>query len=307
MDEKQLRLATWNIHMGIGQDGQRNLPRTAEVLRQLRADLIGLQEVDNHIHPAGNDLQILHALTGLEVIAGPTMQRTTGDYGNALLTRLPVLKVERYDISITGGREPRGLLIVHVDWHGERLQVAVTHLGLRASERRGQVLQLIDCLSAVDRVPLILMGDFNEWFIWGRPRRWLQRHFQQIHSPATFPSRWPLFSLDHIFADPPVRLLEKQVVKTPLARQASDHLPLTAIFIRPTRFAKGSRAYRELNIRDRVGGGVAPAVLPHHRAYGSVHGGSQGALKAAVLIGQADQPQVAKEGCRIRFIHVRGP
>ncbi|AMV72329.1 hypothetical protein DBW_1977 [Desulfuromonas sp. DDH964] len=238
MDENQLRLATWNIHMGVGLDGQRNLRRTAEVIGQLRPDLIGLQEVDNHIHPAGNDLQVLHALTGMEVVAGPTMQRTTGDYGNALLTRLPVLKVERYDISITRGREPRGLLIVHLDWHGERLQVAVTHLGLRASERRGQVLQLIDCLSAVERAPLILMGDFNEWFIGGRPRRWLQRHFQQIHSPATFPSRWPLFSLDHIFADPPERLLEKRVVKTHLARLASDHLPLTAIYNGPSGFEK---------------------------------------------------------------------
>lgn len=131
MNEPQLRLATWNIHMGVGLDGQRDLQLTAEVIQQLRPDLISLQEVDNHIHPAGNDLQTLHAMTGLEVIAGPTMQRTTGDYGNALLTWLPVLKVERYDISITRGREPRGLLIAHLDWHGERLQVAVTHLGDR--------------------------------------------------------------------------------------------------------------------------------------------------------------------------------
>ncbi len=233
MNEKQLRLATWNIHMGIGLDGKRNLQRTAQVILQIQPDLIGLQEVDNHIDQNGNDLQTLNNLTGMEVVAGPTMQRTTGDYGNALLTRLPVLKVERYDISVNKKREPRGLLIVHLAWHGERLQVAVTHLGLRAGERRAQVRQLIDCLSAADRAPLILMGDFNEWLFWGRPRRWLQRHFQRIDSPATFPSRWPLFSLDHIFAEPSDRLREKRVVKTGLARQASDHLPLTAVYHRP--------------------------------------------------------------------------
>jgi len=233
MNEPHLRLATWNIHMGIGLDGERNLQRTAQVIQQIQPDLIGLQEVDNHIHQSGNDLQTLKILTGMEVVVGPTMQRTTGDYGNALLTGLPILKVERHDISVIKQREPRGLLVVHLDWHGERLQVAVTHLGLRAGERRAQVRRVIECLSAADRKPLILMGDFNEWFFWGRPRRWLQRHFRRSASPATFPSRWPLFSLDHILADPPERLQKKRVVKTSLARIASDHLPLTAVYIRP--------------------------------------------------------------------------
>jgi len=232
MNNSQLRLATWNIHMGIGRDGVRNLQRTAQVILRIQPDLIGLQEVDNHVSPDGNDLQALNALTGMEVVAGPTMQRTTGDYGNALLTRLPVVRVERQDISVANAREPRGLLIAHLDWHGERLQVAVTHLGLRAGERRAQVRRVIDCLSAADRAPLVLMGDFNEWFIWGRPRRWLRRHFQPMHSPATFPSCWPLFSLDHILADPPECLQEIRVVKTRLASLASDHLPLTAVYIR---------------------------------------------------------------------------
>ncbi len=120
MNEPQLRLATWNIHMGIGLDGERNLQRTAQVILQIQPDLIGLQEVDNHIHQAGNDLQTLNTLTGMEVVAGPTMRRTTGDYGNALLSRLPVVQVERHDISVAQEREPRGLLIVHLDWHGER-------------------------------------------------------------------------------------------------------------------------------------------------------------------------------------------
>ena len=235
MIELSLRLATWNIHMGIGLDGKRNLQRTAQVILQIQPDLIGLQEVDNHSHQTGNDLQTLNTLTGMEVISGPTMRRTTGDYGNALLTRLPVVHVERHDISVEKEREPRGLLIVHLDWHGERLQVAVTHLGLRSGERREQVRRVIDCLSAADRTPLILMGDFNEWLFWGRPRRWLQRHFQRIHSPATFPSRWPLFSLDHILADPPERLQDKRVVNSSLARMASDHLPLTAVYTRPPR------------------------------------------------------------------------
>jgi len=224
-------MATWNIHMGIGQDGLRDLARTAQVIRAIDPDLIGLQEVDNHIDRNGDDLARLQRLTGLEVVAGPTMQRAGGDYGNALLTRLPVLEVERHDLSVRK-REPRGVLVARLDWHGEKLRVAVTHLGLRVGERRSQVRRLIECLGRKDRTPLVLMGDFNEWLFWGRPLRWLHRHFGHVRSPATFPSRWPLLRLDHILADPPERLHPPAVYRSALTRFASDHLPLVARYSR---------------------------------------------------------------------------
>ncbi len=229
MNKFELRLATWNIHMGVGLDGKRDLERTAQIIRNLNPDVMGLQEVDNHIDQEKSDLQRLQTLTGMEVVAGPTMQRTSGDYGNALLTRLPVVAVERYDISVKG-REPRGVLIVQLEWQGQKLQVAVTHLGLLPGERRTQVRRLIECLSEKDRRPLILMGDFNEWLFWGRPLRWLHRHFGPLRSPATFPARWPLLRLDHILADPPGLLRPSVVFKSPLSRVASDHLPLETVY-----------------------------------------------------------------------------
>lgn len=234
MTEERLQLATWNIHMGLGTDGRRDLGRTAEVIRQIKPDLIGLQEVDNRQIGTRTDLDQLSTATGLASVSGPTMQNSTGDYGNALLTRLPVREVERFDISVDR-REPRGLLICQLDWCGEPLQVAVTHLGLRSTERRMQVRRLIGHLTSRDREPLLLLGDFNEWLVWGRPRRWLQRHFGQISSPPTFPARWPLFGLDHILADPPQRLGPKTAWKSRLARQASDHLPLLATYSRVAR------------------------------------------------------------------------
>lgn len=227
MAEANLRLATWNIHMAIGRDGRRDLSRVVQVIRQLQVEVIGLQEVDNQIENDRDDLHTLAEQTGLEVIAGPTMQRTRGDYGNALLTRLPVGKVERYDLSYKQ-REPRGLLIVELDWQGSPLQVAVTHLGLRPAERREQVRRLCGQLAQQERKPLVLMGDFNEWFIWGRPLRWLRQRFGAIHSPATFPARWPFLQLDHVLVDPPESLVRKSVYRTNPARQASDHLPLVA-------------------------------------------------------------------------------
>ncbi len=227
MVEANLRLATWNIHMAIGWDGRRDLSRIAKVIRQLQVEVIGLQEVDNQIEKDRDDLRTLVEQTGMKVIAGPTMQRTRGDYGNALLTRLPVRKVERYDLSFKQ-REPRGLLIVELEWHARPLQIAVTHLGLRPGERREQVRRLCNHLAQQERKPLVLMGDFNEWFIWGRPLRWLRRRFGAIRSPATFPARWPLLQLDHVLVDPPECLVRKSVYSTGPAREASDHLPLVA-------------------------------------------------------------------------------
>ncbi len=227
MIERNLRLATWNIHMAIGRDGHRDLSRIVQVVRQLQVEVIGLQEVDNQIEKGRDDLETLAEQTGLTVIAGPTMQRARGDYGNALLTRLPVLQVERYDLSFKQ-REPRGLLIVELEWQARPLQVAVTHLGLRPAERREQVRRLCNHLAQKERRPMVLMGDFNEWFIWGRPLRSLQRRFGAIRSPATFPSRWPLLQLDHVLADPPECLVGKSTYRSSLARVASDHLPLVA-------------------------------------------------------------------------------
>jgi endonuclease/exonuclease/phosphatase family metal-dependent hydrolase len=77
-------------------------------------------------------------------------------------------------------------------------------------------------------MPVVLMGDINEWFVWGRPPRWLVSHFQRAPAPATFPSRRPIVALDRIWIRPRRRLLEVRAHESPLARIASDHLPLVA-------------------------------------------------------------------------------
>ena len=225
-NNRTLRLTSWNIHMAVGMDGQRDLARTAAVINEISPDIIGLQDVDNHVYDEGDDLRALQQMTGLEVIAGPTMQKATGDYGNAILTNLPIKKIERHEISVFG-REPRGILIVGLDWQGEPLHIANTHLGLMPAERRKQVRRLIEALANYTP-PLILMGDFNEWLFWGRPLRWLHKHFGASQTPATFPSRMPLLKLDHILCEPRDRLEKLTVYNSPLAKRASDHLPLIA-------------------------------------------------------------------------------
>jgi endonuclease/exonuclease/phosphatase family metal-dependent hydrolase len=77
--------------------------------------------------------------------------------------------------------------------------------------------------------PTLLMGDLNEWYLWGRPLRWLHAHFNEIPAtPPTFPARRPLFALDRIWVAPSGSLRRLFGHATPLARVASDHLPLIA-------------------------------------------------------------------------------
>lgn len=232
-DLPRVTLASYNIHRCYGRD-RRCLPgRIAEVLRELRADVIALQEVETQ---AEGGLQILNDLareTGAAMIPGPTMFRAGAHYGNALLTRLPVKDVAHIDLSVPG-REPRGAIDVRLDAGGGILRVCAAHLGLSPTERRTQVKQLLMRLADKPGDIDVLVGDINEWFLWGRPLRWLHRFFVRAPAPATFPSGWPVFALDRVWVRPR-RLLERVFVHvSDTSRAASDHLPLVA-WLKPPR------------------------------------------------------------------------
>jgi phospholipase D1/2 len=221
-----LRVATWNIHDARGADGRRDLARIAEVIKQLRAPLVGLQEVGCGSDNICDAAQLARA-TGYAWHAMVTRRHALLQHGNALLTTLPVDLVRTHDLSIDG-REPRGALEVHVRHGGDRLRVIVTHLGLRAGERRRQVERLLRAVPDDDLALTVLLGDINEWLLWGRPLRWLHRRFGDSPALRTFPARAPLFALDRIWAHPPGALMDVTRHATAAARGASDHLPVVA-------------------------------------------------------------------------------
>lgn len=163
----------------------------------------------------------------MHAIAGMTMLSDISHYGNALLTRLDIEEVYREDISYKR-REPRGAICIKTKLAGKSIHVIATHLGLLPSERRVQVKQLLTILEQNPADISVLMGDLNEWFLWGRPHRWLHRHFRDMIAPPTFPSRFPVLALDRIWVEPYTCLRWVRRYDTSVTKKASDHLPLKA-------------------------------------------------------------------------------
>lgn len=224
-----LRVASYNIHRCIGSDGQYRPSRIRDVLRAMDAEVIALQEVETGEHH-GELLDYLVEDSDWQAIEGPTLQRDSGRYGNVLLTARPVDNQYLLDLSFKQ-REPRGAIAIDIKDQNNSLRVIATHLGLRPGERRAQTRQLLDWMGAPEAegdTTSLLMGDLNEWFLRGRPLNWLRAHFGATPAPSTFPSRWPVFALDRIWVYPRHRLVKTEVMRTPLTRWASDHLPVVA-------------------------------------------------------------------------------
>ncbi len=230
MSKERIRVASYNVHAGVGTDGTFSPERIASVITELGADVVGLQEV----HSGDGSFSMLDTLaraTGMHAIAGPTHSRPShGEFGNALLTRHKVVTVRQLNLAVTG-REPRGALDVLLDC-GSPLRVMATHLGLRPWERREQVAKLLQALTEDEgregTATTVLLGDINEWFLWGRPLRRLHKHFRSLPARRTFPAGWPVFALDRIWVKPFSLVRRVQAHRSPAARLASDHLPLIA-------------------------------------------------------------------------------
>lgn len=220
-------VATYNVHRCVGLDGLYDPRRTEAVLKELDADVIALQELEWQPDAAIHVLDELARNTGYTAVAGPTLLRPDGHYGNALLTRLSLQRINRVDLSMPG-REARGAIDAVLETQRGPLRVLATHLGLRARERRAQTQRLLGELNATS-MPTVLMGDLNEWFLWGRPLRRLRARFGETPAPATFPARWPVFALDRIWVEPTKMLREIRIHRSRLSCAASDHLPLRGV------------------------------------------------------------------------------
>ena len=228
--EGALRIASYNVHKCVGTDKRFDPARIAAVIRELDADVLALQEADRRFGRRDGllDTALLESETGLKMMPLAMAAQGHGWHGNALLARNARL-LDARRMRLPGG-EPRGAVMVEMELPAGRLRVIGAHLGLLRRHRSQQVAALLEYLAEADDMPTVLLGDFNEW----RPGlrsslRPLEREFGELDSgPATFPSRLPGFGLDRILCRPASLLTHLAAHASPLARVASDHLPLTA-------------------------------------------------------------------------------
>ncbi|MBX3168572.1 MAG: endonuclease/exonuclease/phosphatase family protein [Candidatus Eremiobacteraeota bacterium] len=224
-----MRIMTYNIRAGRGLDGRLSLNRIAQVIQAESPDVVALQEVDSQRKRSTYEDQahVLADRLGYHCAFVHARRWTRGEYGNAILSRFPLLDFQRLALPKPARLpvEARCVLQCRLAHPDGDVHVWNTHLGLLAAERRAQVAVMIQEYLRHQELPLILCGDFN-----ARPRSkeisGLGLHLQRVLSHRTFPGFLPVVHLDHVFHTKHLRVDRTFVPKTLLARRASDHLPL---------------------------------------------------------------------------------
>ena len=215
-----LTFLTWNIHGRTLLGAREHEAEVAELIRRSGADVVALQEVAAVDGERGQAERIA-SLLGWHSTFAPNLLRGRLSFGNALLSRAPLSTPRTVDLS-QPRREPRGCVMSE----SGGITFASVHLGLAHRERARQAARLTDALASVGG-PLVVGGDMNDWFP-GRDTRAMRARLSDVQPGASYPARLPLFRLDHVFHGPGVERVRAEVISSPIARAASDHLPVVA-------------------------------------------------------------------------------
>lgn len=237
-----VRVVSWNVHKCVGGLDRRYDPgRTAAVLAAAEPDLVLLQEVAQNgrwyhhhrqVDVLGDALGLPHRSYFVNVRFGPRR----GEYGNAVLSRLPIAATENVDLTLAGHKARSVLhaeLRLHLPGGGSRtLHVFNLHLGLGERERREQLRRLLACrpLAGIQpHTPALLAGDFNDVYGTLGKRLLEPAGFRGPTRPLrTFPAYAPLRALDSLYVRGDLDVQHIARSRSRGARLASDHLPLVA-------------------------------------------------------------------------------
>jgi len=225
MTAPTFRVASYNIHSCVGNDRQCNEERIVRVLREIQADIVGMQEVGgSSLIDEMEQFRFLEKHLSMNSISASNLRWGRFEFGNALFTSGEILESRLVDLTVHPF-ELRGAIDCRIRLRGTDVRVVATHLGLFPHERRQQVGRILSLLEENPAEVTVVMGDFN---IFGLERRLLRRIGAPKELPRlrTFPARRPLMSLDRIWTIPNNRLHKIHVHRTSLSRAASDHLPI---------------------------------------------------------------------------------
>ena len=250
MTGASITVASYNMRKAIGTDRRRDPRRVLEVLKEIHADIVALQEADKRF--GGRASAVPHELIDSHGLYKPVPlgvrhrrplekarkhaervfrvdTRNIGWHGNALLVKhdVGILDYSTLDLPML---EPRGAVMAELLLTGDRpLRVIGMHLDLSGLWRRRQLRKIIETIAARPmKMPTILMGDTNEWRVAGGCLKDLPDNFRIAPTGPSFHSRHPVAALDRIIVDSDLRIDAAGVHMSPAARRASDHLPIWA-------------------------------------------------------------------------------
>lgn len=235
MQRNRFRVLTYNVHSCAGTDRKLDPARIAEVIASCEPDIVGLQELDVGRQRTGavDQADTIASILKMKALFHPAVHKAEEQYGDAILTALPMRTRKTGGLPSVG--EPRGAAWTEILVGNTWIHVFNTHLGLRRRDRMTQIGALLgsswlghpECRGG----NRILMGDFNAVPA-SHGYRQLARAMSDAWKQAgkrpraTFPSRYPVLRLDHVFLAGDLVATDTHVVSTPLSRIASDHLPL---------------------------------------------------------------------------------
>ena len=226
-----VRIASYNIRKAVGSDRRRRPERILEVLAEIGADVVLLQEADRRFgeRHAAIPPHMLAEHGGWRPVPLAHRHASLGWHGNAILVRDGKVTIERCEPLHLPNLEPRGAVLADLRVGAAGLRVVGMHLDLSGLWRRRQARAILHHLAQQPfGLPTVLAGDLNEW----RPNQGCLGDFAEHHRAVplgpTFHARRPVGRLDRMFVSPDVRVLRSGVHVSLTARTASDHLPIWA-------------------------------------------------------------------------------
>jgi endonuclease/exonuclease/phosphatase family metal-dependent hydrolase len=224
-----IKVASYNMRKGIGTDRRRRPDRILDVLCEIDADIVCLQEADRRF---GARAQVIHdhLLDGSAWAAVPfgTREASMGWHGNAILVRREAEIIDKEPIHLPA-LEPRGAVMADIRLGEEVMRVVGMHLDLSGLWRRRQAHAIMSHVEvSTARLPTVMMGDLNEWSAATGAMRDFRRGYTVADTGPSFHARRPVARLDKIMVSPELRILDCGVHDSATARVASDHLPIWA-------------------------------------------------------------------------------
>lgn len=220
---RTLKAVTYNMRHAQGMDGSVDLRRVIDLLKELGADVIALQEVDRYLPRSGMKDQIDEIARQLDMSwsFAPTIRLGWMEYGNAILSKYPIQHIDH--LMLPGRAEMRGVLETTIDFYETPVHIYNSHLSLQQDQRKEQLQQLMEWIEPSENVA-VLMGDFNM----GRAHPWMAPLYDQwtllTNDEATLQNGR---QVDHIFVNRQVDLLQLKVIRG----EASDHFPVLAEWV----------------------------------------------------------------------------